>query len=36
MLPQEIREEHECTSNYHNFHTRQFDNKIIIILGANP
>jgi len=31
MLPQEIKEEHKYTSNYHNFHTRQIDKKILII-----
>jgi len=28
MLPNEIAEEHECTSNYYNFHTRQLDDKM--------
>jgi len=33
MLAIEITEEHEYTSNYHNFYTRQLDNKILIITG---
>jgi len=31
ILPKEIAEEHEYTSDYHNSHTRQLDNKILII-----
>ena len=31
MLPKEITEEREYESNYRNFHTRQLDNKILII-----
>jgi len=31
VLPNEITEEHENTSNHHNFYTGQFDNKILII-----
>jgi len=31
MLSKEITNEHEYTSKYHTFHTRQLDNKVLII-----
>jgi len=31
MLPNEITKDNEYTSNYHNFHPRQLDNKMLTI-----
>jgi len=31
ILPKEITNEHEYTSRYHKFHTRQLANKVLII-----
>jgi len=31
ILPKEFTNQHEYTSKYHNIHTRQLDNKVLII-----
>jgi len=31
ILPEEFTNEHEYTSKYHNFRTRQLDNEVLII-----